>query len=402
MSKINNETVTPDISEKRSAEPGILSGTTYWTMIFVSYVSLFFLGLLDNARAPFFPDIMHDLKLDNFKASFFFVTTSSFAFISGRLTFFVIRRMGLNNTFRLSQFVTGAGFASMAFAETFGVLLFSCAIFGFGFGSLNITQNLFVMEGASLTARRRLISGLHSMYAFSSLIAPLLASVCFRYQLTWRQAYLYFGISVLISVLISFVNKVEKVHIHEKKTVLPKHVKDRSWLIAAVLSLYVIGELTLTTRLPLYLREARGYTPEKASEYLSYVFLAMFIGRIAFTFFKWKRFTTHNIIVSSLVLSILFFIVGLLGHPFWLCISVLAMSPIYAMVLEYHVEIFKEHSSMAITNSLAVNALFIVSMHLMLGALTDVIGIQYSMYLGPVFLMISTLLVMLDKKYIIR
>ena len=42
-----------------------------WSYIIIAYASLFVLGLLDNARGPYFPDILEDLELTDSQSGLF-------------------------------------------------------------------------------------------------------------------------------------------------------------------------------------------------------------------------------------------------------------------------------------------------------------------------------------------
>ena len=83
---------------------------TYWPIIISAYLTLFALGLLDNARGPYFPDIIRDLNLNDTQASLFFATVSTVAFFSGRVVPQLVNKLGLMNVIRIGVVLMGAGF----------------------------------------------------------------------------------------------------------------------------------------------------------------------------------------------------------------------------------------------------------------------------------------------------
>src|SRR6185437_9510904 len=123
------------------------------------------------------------------------------------------KRWGTVAVVRGGQILMAAGFAAIALAQNLWSLLAFCAAFGFGFGILNVAQNLLILEGSSGPWRRRFFSGLHGMYAFASLLAPLICAAIFRMHRDWRFGFVVFAALVSISVITSFFAPNEKSHV---------------------------------------------------------------------------------------------------------------------------------------------------------------------------------------------
>lgn len=373
-----------------------INSLTNWPIIFVAYLTLFTLGLLDNTRGPYFPDITLDLGLSDTKASLFFVVASSMAFFSGRVVPALAQKIGVVNVLRLGQILMGVGFGLIAFSNSLSILILTCAIFGYGFGLINVVQNLLILHGSSGALRRRLLSGLHGMYAFAALISPLLVAYLFQFNISWREAFVGFALFVVVCFVSTFF--VESQSIKLEKNHSGGRLKMRSYLlVAAILSFYVISEVILVTRISLYVRRVFHYSPEQASILLALFFLCLLAGRFLFLFIPFKA-KNLKIIEISLVSSMIVFILGLYIHPWLLALCGLTMAPVFALSVDLIADIFTEQSAEAISSSLALSCVFIVSMHFIVGLLSDWYGIQLAMNLGVFSLLISWFLLQWMKR----
>src|SRR6185312_6119329 len=165
-----------------------------WPLVATAYMTMFCLGTLDNIRGPFFPDVTNNLHLTNFQAAFFYAVVSAMAGVAGSVVARSAQRFGDLVVLRAGQLLMAGGFAVLAFVHTFWQMIAACTVFGLGFGVLNVAQNLLVLDATpsttSLDSRRRLLSGLHATYAFSSVLAPLLAARIFHIGGSWREGFL--------------------------------------------------------------------------------------------------------------------------------------------------------------------------------------------------------------------
>ncbi len=371
-----------------------------WPIVFVAYFTLFTLGLLDNSRGPYFPDITADLKLSDTEASLFFVVVSFMAFLSGLLVPTLARRVGLIRLLRLGQILMGLGFGLITLAHSLSTLILTCAIFGCGFGLINVTQNLLIIGSSTGELRRRLLSGLHGMYAFASLIAPLIVAHLFRIKILWREAYVGFALFVVASLVSTFF--IESKNIPIEKKAEPNRPKNRAYLlVGALLSFYVVSEVLIVTRISLYARRLYDYSPDEASILMALFFLCLLAGRFLFLFVPFKS-ANLKIIEMSLVMSFVIYFLGLYVHPWLLALCGLTMAPVFALTVDLIAELFPNHSSDALAFCLALSCAFIVSMHFVAGVISDIYGIGAAMHTGLFTLFISWLLLSVLKRSQLR
>jgi fucose permease len=373
---------------------------TYIPYVLVGYVSLFALAFLDNSRGPFFQDIIADLQLKDSVASLFFAATSFMAFCLGRLSPKILSRyMRLLDLVRLGHLVMVIGFALISQARSLPGLLAAATVFGIGYGIINFTQNILIVEGANPVLRRRLLSGLHSIYALSSLVAPLLISFLIENSFAWRQVFLAFSVLPMGAFAATFIARPQKPQaIETKNPALIQSFALKSFLVSAGIAFYVVAELLLSTRIPLYFRRIENTPAETAARFLALFFLLLFVGRFGFAFFKLDKYSNRAIMLACLFISICTVGLGLFVAPVWLAMTGLPMAPFFAVSLNYITESFGRGAHAALGSALALQSLFVVVMHYLMGWVTEVWGIRTAMLVTPLFLLLSALLIYLGSR----
>lgn len=366
-----------------------------WKKIAVGYVSLLVLGFLDSVRGPFYPDIIIDLDLSDTLGSMFFVLVSVMTIFSGQITPEFVRRFGLLNAVRAGHAFLIAGAFGISLAPNFLLLAVACVTFGIGFGFINVGQNLLIIEGAKPHRQRQLLSGLHSIYAVASLLAPVSVSFLKMGGADWRSGFLLFTLLPIGGFLCTFLAKSRKQEqpafatADERSFVRGLKEWKGFFPYATQISLYIAAELALSTRLVLLMRREYGLSDITAPQYLTGFFAFLLLGRLIFTFFSFSKFSNHRIISFCLALSALFFTFGLLSSPYWLVLCGLSMAPVFGLSMDYLTEVFPKKSEAAIASTLAISGIYIITMHFVIGVLTQHLGIGKAMFLAPLFLAIS-------------
>jgi len=375
---------------------------TDWTRIFLAYFSLLVLGFLDSVRGPLFPDITSDLQLTDSVASLFFVGTSAMTIVTGRLTPYFAKKLQLTNLFRLSQVLLGLGCLGFSMANSFLSLFLSAVVFGLGFGFINVGQNLLILEGASRDRRRQLFSGLHGVYALASLLAPITVGLLVATGHDWRASFRFFILLCGAGFLAcSVVRTPAPMPADRGATHAKGQAVASGWIFLPAsiqLSLYIAAELSITTRLVLYLRRQNLADAVVAPQYLAAFFALLLAGRMLFTFLPFHKHSNQKIIMISLVSSAICYALGLYHSPFWLVMCGLTMAPIFGVFMEHLADVFPGRSEQAIAWVLAASGFFVISMHYIVGVLSQAFGIWKALHLGPAILLVSAVLLSLSTK----
>jgi FHS family glucose/mannose:H+ symporter-like MFS transporter len=382
-----------------------MNNSTSWFIVFCGFFCMFSLALLDNIRGPFLADIMRDLSLSDLKGSFLYIASSALAFVSARYVITLRDKFGLLGMARIGLFVLAAGFASISFSSSFFSMIFFAGLFGLGLGIINVGLNFFVLEGASHSHRRQLFSALHSIYAASSLLGPMIASELFRRGYSWQKGFVVASALVLIAFVFTFFGKEKHRH-HIKEEELPDPARIRpqgddtvaGWVFGVIINFYVMAEIMVSSRLALILRREYNYEPAAASDWLAIFFVSMLVGRLIFSIFSFKRFTNYGILLWALSSTWILVIVGLYVNPLALAFTGFTMGPIFAIGMDLVANKFPHTNRVVITNMLMWGSLMIVSMHFIFGFVSDWLGLRAAMTLAPVTISVAIVLLLVFKR----
>ncbi len=370
-------------------------------LVFMAYISLLLLGLMDNIRGPFYPDILNDLSLNSTMGSLFFATASFSALGGNFLGSFLLTKLSAHGLMNYSIAGLGFGFFLMGMSSDFPILISACVVFGIHFGLLNVSQNVVVQKNASPFYRRRIFNGLHAMYGLSALVAPLLATLLIAVGFDWKKSFLYVG---LFSMLVGIGFLIKGWSFKEPALIEVTSESQKSFnvfsalLLALSLALYMVCELSLSTRFPLWARETFSMSARDANNYMAIFCGGLFVGRISLTFVSLNHISNVFILYVSGVSAILLYVLGLLYHPMFAALSGLAMGPFFPVVLDEMSWRFEFHGARVISWAITLGSVCIVIMHFTLGVLTDQFGIDKALWFGPVALSLSLVSLALSSR----
>ncbi len=354
-------------------------------LILLSYVSLLSLGLIDNVRGPFFPDILTDLNLNGTMGSAFFATTSLVATLGSFSAHRLQHRISSLHTLLLASLVFGAGFMAISMVESFFWLVVSCAFFGWGFGVLNVSQNVLVCEAASARLRRRYLNGLHAMYGLSALLAPLLASMLRAVGMDWRACFMFVGIFPIVIAVIGQSLKPAKGLALTAAVRHPRLTRSQMTKVAgfaALMAAYLWGELSISTRLVLWARTERGFNPESADYLLAGFFLALLAGRMFFGLLHFERLSNWSLLIGSAFLSAALYAAALFVSPWYFVACGLALAPFYPVVMDQVSVVFGVQTGQALGWIIGAGNCSLVAMHVTIGWLTDRLNLSWALCCG--------------------
>lgn len=360
-------------------------------LIGLAYLSLLVLSLLDNIRGPFFPEVLSDLHLNGSLGSMFFATTSLFAFIGSWSSHRLLQQRSSLFLMGLASVIAAAGFAAISVSVQLPLLLLSCALFGWGYGAINLAQNLMVYESAPVHLRRRLFSGLHGMYGLAALLAPLIASLFRSFGFSWRQCFAVLALLPALLFLVSLRFKSPRPAVEQVRVAMTRLEWRHCLLFALMMAGYLWGEVSISTRLVLWSRSALGYSPNAADLLLSGFFLTLLAGRIVFTFVHFSKIDNWRILQGSAALAAVTYLLALLHSPLWMVVVGLCMAPFFPVAMEQISTSFHAKSAQALGFILGFGSLSIVVMHLVLGVLSDAYGVGQALMVAPVALLIIAL-----------
>jgi fucose permease len=367
-------------------------------LILLAYLSLVTLGLIDNIRGPFFPEVLADLGLNGTRGSAFFAVVSFFAFIGSMTSHIWVKRWSTLSVLLTASLVFGLGFALVSRSHSFPALIASCMVFGLAFGTLNVTQNVLVCEGSTPRSRRQWLSGLHGAYGISALTAPLIATFLRGHGFSWRDSFLLLAAAPVLMTLFGIWAKPPR-PLHEGKP-LALARSDRRYcvLFCALMAMYLWGELSASTRLVLWLRAERGFSPSDADMLLAGFFLALLSGRLFFMFVHFPRLNNWLVLCLSAFLGAGLYVLSLHASPWIVVAAALAMAPFYPVVMDQASAVFGNKAPQAMSYIIGVGNLSLVVMHVTIGWLGDVMGVTAALHCGGAALAVVGLLILPQLK----
>lgn len=368
-------------------------------LIVVSFVSLFILGFCDNLRGPLFPEIIKHFQVSDTLGSAYFALTSFVAFFAS----YFIRKH--KQTHSLLQFLNlgilclGIAFLTEAFSPSYEILMIGVVFFGISFGFLQVSQNNLVVYGTTEKNRSRMLSGLHSMYGISSLIAPLFVAGFSDWG--WQKILLASSVvPIIFFAIVFFLNLRFKNGSSDLASSKPEFHPHLSWKekqISFVISFYVIAEIMLGTRIALYMRRYFDYSLQDSSFYVTLLFVFMLIGRLIVSFYP-PKISLKVQLLGSLVSSIFCLLMGMYFHPLFLVICGLTMAPFYPLAISYISEIQPVKSTELVSTTVAIQSLFIVSMHVGVGKIADLTDLKTAFWVGPICMILALVLLLGIRK----
>jgi FHS family glucose/mannose:H+ symporter-like MFS transporter len=352
-------------------------------LILLAYISLLVSGIVDNIRGPLFPDIINEFSLSGSTGSLFFAVTSLMMIAGGWSAHHILcRRDALFLTW-LSSFVFAIGMTLIGLAGGLISLLVGGALVGWSFSSWTVVQNLMVVQNAPPEFRRRFLNGLHSMFGIGALLAPLLASAFRSLGMDWRRSFLILALAPFTFGVWAFLwRSRDRDRRGEEK---PRGVSRGEWptlfALGLILSGYLWGELSVTTRFVLWLRQDNGFAPDRANFYQTFFFTGLLAGRLALSFIHLPGISSWRILLMSAASSGLLYMIGLQVSPKLVLVAGLTMAPFFPVLMDLTNELLREKSSQALAFVVAFSSLAVVFMHVTVGIVSDHFGLTRALQL---------------------
>lgn len=356
--------------------------------LITAYASLFCYGLLDNSRGPAYPYILGQFDLTNAQGSQVFAISTLAGLISisfGRVWLRKIGELSGQRIWTILIFVSTITTGLSAYVAGYPLLIASAFFFGLGLGGTTLSTNLLVAYGSTEHSRRRIFSGLHSMYGIASVIAPAAFALSIRSGLMWGASFIILSSTCLVPLIASFATKQvrHEYDMSERPTDLTR------WQILKVgfvMAFYVSSEVAISSRFVLYASTRLPMDPADANFYLSLFFALLLAGRLAMFIFPLKH-GTYKLMLASTTSSIILIVLGIIVHPIFMSLAGLTMSIYFPCGMEWISMRFGRNSGYMMTWVMISIATVLILMHWGIGIAADIIGVTNAMFLSPILLL---------------
>lgn len=361
--------------------------------ILFSYFTLFSLGLIDNSRGPIYPEILSRFNITTSLGALVFTISSLSSFITAASNRIWLQKFGVIRSTQFALLVKSISCFIMGFSESYSLFLLGSVTFGVAVGISSISVNLIINNTDTGSHKRQIISGLHSMYGIASLLAPMVLSWLYFYKVNWQSYLVGLGFVPLIFFFIFLREKKQNVYGSDISSMSIS--KSEFILVASILSLYVLCEILISSRLVLYLKEGRGWDLDEASGQLSLFFLFLLIGRLIFTF---KEFKVNSITLlkGSIFSSLIFMLIGIFLYAPILSLCGLTMSFAFPCAVDWITNQYGREGNIIFTRAMTVVGGWLVIMHYLFGVLVSYVSMQNAILVAP--LMLISVLYLLQFK----
>lgn len=240
-----------------------------------------------NTLAPFYQDelALSRAQVGLFISAFYLAMTGA-SFGAGWLT----DRLGVRATALQGHLILGLSTAAASLAPSFAWAFGSFFLAGLGYSFLNPASTKGVMawfyRDERATAMGIKQTGVPAGGVLAAIMAPAMVLI-----VGWRGAFAALGvINFLFAFLFSSLWREPKEEREEKSELPPQRpgtpgnqrpLNIRSFLPASFgTAVFLVGQMSLITYLPLYLKETIGFSPYSASQALALTQAGAMVGRI--------------------------------------------------------------------------------------------------------------------------
>lgn len=334
---------------------------------------------LDNMRGPLLPVVTRVLSLPYGLSSWFFAAGNFASF------FCVLLFIPLSHRFSDRKIAIGVcllgivctmicthvgGFVSLAVLATF---------WGSAVASFGAISNLLVLKGTDEKHRARYFCGLHMMYGFGSVIAPGLAGFMVESGYQWYSPLLIcLPIFILLAVYFAWLfphgSKADGVERRRFR------LNRAQTIVVVTFATYVGAEVMVSAWMVTYLTDFRHLPLSLAARYLTGFFLVMGTTRLL-CFLTLPPALERVVLAGSLVLSAFFFCLGHLGALWGFSLAGI-LGPFFPLLLARTTKAFPADAHNLTIAVLAGLQVALVPCHLLLGGVTDRLGIEASYLLS--------------------
>lgn len=357
------------------------------------YLSMIVLGMSDNLRGPLFFEILKTYEVSDTVGSLLFSGSAIMGFLSCLASIRILKKISYTQLLSFSLFLFTVGLWGMSQSPSFTILIFFTGIMGSAMGFMGVAQNSLVAL-APREYRTKAMSGMHSMYGAASFLAPLFVGIGLQQGLEWKSFFFITGFLPFVLFLSSFYwskdNSLGNLAENKKdpKQAISGKITKKIILACGLLGFYVIAEILVGSRLSLYSIREFGISSSEASRYVTGFFLGLLSGRIYGAFFQWPGRSSQQLLFS-LGFSFLTLILGLYVTPWFFTLTGIGMSLFYPVCVSYMAQLFRGQEGVLFSYLIGIQSLLIVVMHVVVGKVSDLIGLKSAFHMAFLFLMVS-------------
>lgn len=372
-----------------------------WKLLITAYFSLLCHALFENGRGPSYPRILEYYDINSDKGSLIFALGTLAGLIINLTSKWWLPRFGAVKALRYASVFIFTGSFLYFFIPwqggSFTLLILASCLAGLGTSGSAIPMNILTAKATTPKFRRRALAGLHGIYGLSSLSVPFVFSFWMNSGNLWNSFFFLISLFPLTLFFLTWQN----FDFQKQDYSTPEMKFSISWgtrfLIGLCFSLYVSGEILISSRLVYFLQETTTLERQITEWALGLFFLCLTAGRLLFAFFNLPIKSINAMLISTL-LSCLCLIAGIKINIWFLPLTGLFVSCFFPIGIEWLAEKFDTGMDAMTASMFTWVNFFLIFMHSSFGIIADKYGIQSAFKL-PLWFFLGTfvLLLLLDR-----
>ncbi|NRA67894.1 MAG: MFS transporter [Pseudobacteriovorax sp.] len=356
--------------------------------IFAGFATLVSVSYLDNVRGPLLPVISKQLGI-NYEQTGYFLTIGSFAAIVSTLIMGKLLKKYSERTVSVTICLICAlpGLCAPLVSGVASLMLLGL-VMGSGVALMGSICNILTINGSPLHLRGRLLSIQQVMYGVGSFLGPVTFSAFLSYSLPWWSAIvLISAVNVVLAMILAF--SLPSSHV-ATESVQSNKLNLRLVLPVALFAIFVGGEVLTSMWMSTFFVTVANFSTTKASSLNSLFFLIIAGTRLGISILlpvRWERPT----ILIALAIGICCILLAILVNPIFLPFAGL-VGPFFPLFMAQVSRVFPDTWKDVTIWIFASIQLMLGIIHLSVGKLTDMVGIEKAFYLAPALIFTSLIL----------
>ncbi|MBS4536179.1 MFS transporter [Clostridium sp. D2Q-14] len=353
------------------------------------------LSMADNLRGVFIPVFKNEFNVEDTYMGLMLTVSSLgymiFTFIGGILC----DKVGQKKVLILGILSSIVALVILLFSYNFMILLIGMFIINMGVSLISIGINTLIPL-LGITFQAILMNMIHSFYGFGATITQRTAGFLLFRGFSWRNIYLYLIVLFSIIFIVSLFIKIPKgeKHKNDNKIQWSFILKNRlTYFYMIALGLYVAAEMSTGNWFINFMQRNYGFD-ENNSAFYSSLFLGIFtFGRLAGGFIVEKIGHFKSVMISLFFATSMYTLGLLLGEKGLIIVSIsgIFFSIIFPTLIITISKVFPKNSSFVtgfvITSASGISMI----VNFLIGYFNDLIGVNYSFFIIPIALLISTI-----------
>jgi len=177
-------------------------------LIGYAFAVMLFLGIIINLKGVVNPLIQEDYNINYSQLGFVVSSFSLGSIVATSIGGVLIQKLGLKKNFISGFLFSSIALVGVSFTDQYQSLILVMVLLGYGIGTLNVSANTLVSK-LFTKEKGKMMNRFHLFFGVGGFIAPLYASLVFKFNFNWEATY-SFGI---VSFLLNAKNRLKKVYL---------------------------------------------------------------------------------------------------------------------------------------------------------------------------------------------